>query len=317
MTKIKLMELCTGTGAFTLAAQHVGGFEVVCANDFVEESERIYKANFPDHKFINRDIHELTESDLPEEIDILTAGFPCQPFSLAGEKRGFEDSRSNVFWKILDIIDLRRPKVVLLENVKNLQSHDNGNTFKVIVDSIKERGYTVNFRVIDTSEITGLPHVRERIFIVCTFLIYQDIIWPTPSESKTPLSEIFDKEVDDKYYYTPNSSKIYDTLAENVTKTSTVYQYRRYYVRENKSGVCPTLTANMGTGGHNVPIILTHDGRIRKLTPRECFRLQGFPDSYILPASLSDSRLYKLAGNAVTVGVVERLFKEIRRLFES
>lgn len=310
---MRLVELCTGTGAFTLAAERVGGFDVVCANDFVQESEIIYTKNFPGHKFINQNICELT--DIPP-MDVLTAGFPCQPFSLAGEKRGFEDSRSNVFWKILEIIDKHRPRVVLLENVKNLQSHDHGNTFKVIIDSIKERNYAVEFKVLNTMEVTGLPHARERIFIIASLI--QGDVWSNVTQCPMkPLSEVLEDEVDEKYYYTP-ASKIYDTLVESVVKTSTVYQYRRYYVRENKNGLCPTLTANMGTGGHNVPIILTQAGRIRKLTPRECFRLQGFPDSYdLLPESLSDSKLYKLAGNAVTVGVVECLLKGIRSLFET
>ncbi|MEG0366927.1 MAG: DNA cytosine methyltransferase [Coprobacillus sp.] len=120
----------------------------------------------------------------------------------------------------------------------------------------------------------------------------------------------FDNKQDDKFYY-KDSCKFYDTLVKDITKSDTCYQWRRTYVRENKSKLCPTLTANMGTGGHNVPLIKTHNGEIRKLTPRECFNLQGFPEDFILPPTLSNSSLYKQAGNSVAVTVIERIAKHI------
>ena len=129
---------------------------------------------------------------------------------------------------------------------------------------------------------------------------------------KKEITDLLELNIQDKYYYT-DKSKIWDLLSKSVTKLNCVYQYRRVYVRENKSNVCPTLTANMGSGGHNVPIILDNKG-IRKLTPKECFNFQGFPSSYKLP-SLSDSNLYKLAGNSVSVPVVKLIADRIINLF--
>jgi len=226
----------------------------------------------------------------------------CQPFSIAGKKEGFNDERSNVFWKILKIIDHHRPRCIVLENVKNLVSHDEGNTFEVIKNSLTTRGYHLYFRVLDTSKISGIPQHRERIYIVGLLNPIQGFDLEFEEIPKRNISDFLQTNVMAKYYYV-NSCSIWNELVTNVTKFNTCYQYRRYYVRENMSGECPTLTANMGTGGHNVPIIKDVIG-IRKLTPRECFNFQGFPSTYILP-NISDCHLYKLAGNAVSVPVVK------------
>ena len=210
--------------------------------------------------------------------------------------------------------------MLLFENVKNLVSHDSGQTFKVISSEIRKRGYHLDYRVLDSSVVTGIPHARERIFIVAFRdpMVLQRFVWPEPhNEAVCSITQLYESDPIPETYYYNQDSAIWGKLVEAVTKESTVYQYRRYYVRENKSGVCPTLTANMGTGGHNVPIILDSNKRIRKLTPRECFRLQGFPDSYILPETLSRSKLYFLAGNAVTVGVVESLLCAIKAAVEA
>ena len=159
---------------------------------------------------------------------------------------------------------------------------------------------------MNTSKITGIPQNRERMYIVCfkDRFAYDNFNFDFPEVQLKPVTEFLENNISEKYYYN-NSTIIYEELEKNVVKhitTNTIYQYRRYYVRENKNNVCPTLTANMGSGGHNVPIILDDKG-IRKLTPRECFNLQGFPSDYKLP-SISASKLYSLAGNAVSVPVV-------------
>jgi DNA (cytosine-5)-methyltransferase 1 len=142
---------------------------------------------------------------------------------------------------------------------------------------------------------------------------YKEFDFPKPIELKTKLSDLIDYEnkVDDKYYYTRDKFHHYDVLEKNMTRMDTVYQWRRVYVRENQSNVCPTLTANMGTGGHNVPLVLTKHG-IRKLTPRECFNLQGFPKDFHLPENLANAHLYKQAGNSVSVSVIERIANNIK-----
>ena len=303
---MKLVDLFAGTGAFSLA---FNGADVVFANDMIKHSKEIYDANFS-HGLTLNNIHDVNVVDIPPH-DILSGGFPCQPFSIAGRREGFQDERSNVFWKILEILDHHNPKYVILENVKNLVSHDEGNTFETIKTNLEQRGYQVCYKVLNTADITGVPQHRERVYIVGIKGSLGNFTLDFPKVEKRPVTDFLDESVPDKYYYTEKSST-WNLVSEAVTKKGTVYQYRRVYVRENKKSECPTLTANMGSGGHNVPIILDDKG-IRKLTPRECFRLQGFPESYTLP-KMSDTNLYKLAGNAVSVPVVQLIADRILNL---
>jgi len=307
--KLTMIDLFAGTGAFTKAFENTGQVECVFANDMVKWSKEIYDANF-NHKLTLGDLNDIKVDAIPKH-DILTGGFPCQPFSIAGKQEGFHDERSNVFWKILAIIDYHKPSCVILENVKNLVSHDNGKTFETIKKNLLERDYHIQFKVLNTSEITGIPQNRERIYIVCikSKAVFDQFTLDFPKIEKASVSSLLEPDVKDKYYYTDKSST-WDLVKTNVVKKNTVYQYRRVYVRENKSSECPTLTANMGSGGHNVPLVLDDKG-IRKLTPRECFYFQGFPSSYQLPSNLSDANLYKLAGNAVSVPVVELIAKRL------
>ena len=307
--KLNMIDLFAGTGAFTLAFQETKDVNIVFGNDMVEHSKKIYDENFI-HKLTLKNLHEVDVEDIPTH-DILTGGFPCQPFSIAGLQEGFNDERSNVFWKILSIIDYHKPKCVVLENVKNLVSHDENKTFNTIKSNLEQRGYYICHKVLNTSDITGIPHHRERIYIVCikSKKVFDKFSLEFPKIEKKKISEFLEKDIPSKYYYTDKSST-WNLLKTNVVKKDTIYQYRRVYVRENKSSECPTLTANMGSGGHNVPIILDENG-IRKLTPRECFNLQGFPPSYKLPTAMCDSNLYKLAGNAVSVPVVKLIADRI------
>jgi DNA (cytosine-5)-methyltransferase 1 len=318
-TKLKLAEFCAGTGAFSFVLEKTELVETVFANDFEPNSEKIFNENFTT-KLKCCDILSLdVKKDIPNH-DILTSGFPCQPFSIAGNQDGFNDSRSNVFWKLLEIIKHHKPRVVVFENVKNLESHDDGNTFKTITDEIKKLKYLYKHKILNTCEITPVPQNRERIYIVCfkNKADYDKFEFPENinAKEKKKLIDYMEKKIPQKYYYS-DSLKVWDEISSNVTKhinTNTIYQYRRYYVRENKNAVCPTLTANMGGGGHNVPLVKDDTG-IRKLTPRECFNLQGFPQSYKFP-KISDSALYKLAGNAVSVPVVEKLVGNLIKALE-
>ena len=311
--KLNMIDLFAGTGAFTLAFQSTNAVNVVFGNDMVEHSKKIYDENF-NHKLTLNDLNKVNVEDIPQH-DILTGGFPCQPFSIAGLQEGFKDERSNVFWKILSIIDHHQPKCVILENVKNLLSHDENKTFNTIKSNLENKGYNICYKVLNTADITGIPQHRERIYIVCikSKILFDKFNLDFPKIEKRKLSAFFENDIPEKYYYTEKSST-WNIVKEGVVKKDTVYQYRRVYIRENKSGECPTLTANMGSGGHNVPLILDTKG-IRKLTPRECFNLQGFPLSYKLPV-LSDANLYKLAGNAVSVPVVNLIANRIVSLLK-
>jgi DNA (cytosine-5)-methyltransferase 1 len=309
--KLKMVDLFAGTGAFTYAFEKTRKVECVFANDMVESSKKMYDINF-NHKLTLGDLNDFKVEDIPKH-DILTGGFPCQPFSIAGKQEGFQDERSNVFWKILKIIDCHNPSFIILENVKNLCSHDSKKTFEVIKNELIKRNYYICFKILDTCQITGIPQHRERIYIVCIkskdifdkFNLNFEII------PKLPISNLFEPIINKKYYYTDKSST-WKIVKESVTKKDTVYQYRRVYVRENKSNECPTLTANMGSGGHNVPLILDDNG-VRKLTPRECFNFQGFPSTYKLPI-IADSHLYKLAGNAVSLPIIELIANRLIQL---
>ncbi len=296
------VDLFAGTGAFSYALAKNGG-QTVFANDMLESSKVMYDANFPDHALTCQNLCDIDPNEIPPH-DILTGGFPCQPFSIAGRREGFRDPRSNVFYKILDILDRHTPRFVVLENVKNLVTHDDKNTFRTILSELESRGYHVKYKVLNTAKITGVPQHRERIYIVGmrSREDYDAFSLDFPEVPKKNITELLDTNVPAKYYYR-EGTKAWDLVGPMEMKPNTVYQYRRVYIRENRSGECPTLTANMGSGGHNVPLVIDQGGK-RKLTPRECFRFQGFPDTFVLP-SLSDAKLYALAGNAVSVPVVE------------
>ena len=309
-----LVDLFCGTGAFSYAFHQTNKVSTIFANDMLDSSEEIFNLNNV-IKLTKQNLININDVNIPKS-DILTGGFPCQPFSIAGLQKGFDDERSNVFWKILSIIKNNSPSIVILENVKNLQSHDDGKTFKIIIENLEKLNYHIKYSILNTSKITGIPQKRERIYIVCfkDKNMCDNFDFDFPEIDIRPVPEFLEKDIPEKYYYN-NSTIIYDELKKNIIKhisTNTIYQYRRYYVRENKNNVCPTLTANMGSGGHNVPIILDDKG-IRKLTPKECFNLQGFPIDYKLP-SISTSKLYSLAGNAVSVPVVILIANKIMGL---
>lgn len=311
--KMKCASFFAGVGGIDLGFRQAG-FETVYANEIDSYAVHTYEAN-SDINVDNRDINSVKTDEIPQ-FDIMLGGFPCQAFSIAGHRQGFDDEKGRgiLFFQLERIFRKRKPEVIFLENVKNLVGHDGGNTFKVIMKKLEDAGYHVKYQVLNAKDYGNVPQNRERIYIVAfrNEEHYRRFDFPDPVELTEKLENVIDFHIpkDEKYMYTRSRCKFYDTLAASVTKQNTIYQWRRVYVRENRSNVCPTLTANMGTGGHNVPIILADDG-IRKLTPRECFRLQGFPDSFVLPDDESDTRLYKQAGNSVVVPVIRRIAEKI------
>lgn len=250
------------------------------------------------------------------DFDCLVAGFPCQPFSIAGKQEGFRDSkgRGNMFFELERIFKAKKPQIMFFENVKNLVSHDSGNTLKTILEILGREGYYVKYKVLNASNY-GVPQNRERIYIVCfkDKTLYEKFSFPKEIKlDKTP-RDLFEKQVPEKYYYKKEKCCFYDELEKSIINPNSIYQWRRNYVRENKSNVCPTLTAAMGTGGNNVPLILSNN-RIRKLTPTECIKFQGFPQDFKLP-NQSDTRLYKQAGNSVCVPVIYRIAEQIKEVY--
>lgn len=368
--KYKVGSLFAGVGGICLGfknAKYNGNeYELVFANEIDEYACETYRTNF-NHTLLEGDIYKYLDPNLcddekerkyyqdrrhflfDEKIDVLNGGFPCQAFSIAGEQKGFEDERGNLFLTIVELINQmgkysQKPRILFLENVKNLLAHDNGRTYKVIKAKLEECGYIIKEKVLNTMDFTDLPQNRERIYIV-GFLNKEDADkfdffdkadklkkFKSAEERAKDVKKILEKNITfenaEKYYYTAEKYPHYFNedninLKTSITEFNQFYQCRRgMYVRKNQSNVCPTLTANMGTGGHNVPLILVDDG-IRKLTPTETFRLQGFPvgHGYSLPTmykgkKFGDSHLYKEAGNAVSVDVITLLATEILKVLE-
>lgn len=308
---MKTAGLFAGVGGIELGFEN-NGFDIVWANEIDKNASLTYKLNH-NNRLVTDDIYNINSEEIPD-IDVLVAGFPCQAFSIAGYQKGFEDERGNVFFQLAKIIRDKMPSVIFLENVKNLVGHDSGNTFRVILETLNQYGYSVKHKVMNATEYGNIPQNRERIYIVGfkNKDIFRYFEFPDPIPLTNKLNDIidFDAKVDDIYYYTKEKYKFFDELEKSMVNNDTLYQWRRVYVRENKSKLCPTLTANMGTGGHNVPLLLSKYG-IRKLTPKECFNLQGFPSDFKLP-DLAQSHLYKQAGNSVVVPVIQRIAQKIK-----
>lgn len=319
--KLKTVDLFAGIGGIRTAFENAG-FETVYANDFDKECKVTYDSTFSNVKLTLKDITKQSEGkhtsvldDIKKlDYDILLGGFPCQAFSIAGYRKGFQDSkgRGDLFFYIAEIIDKTRPQAFMLENVRNLKGHDKKKTYKIIKSTLQNFGYEVDEEILNAKDYGNIPQTRERIFIVGfkNKKHMEKFRFPDPIPLTVHVSDLLENKVDDYYYY--NSKPLWEKIKNEKMKKNTVYQWRRVYLRENKSGVCPTLTANMGTGGHNVPIIKDGKG-VRKLTPRECARIQGFKDDeLILPDSIARSHLYKQIGNSVPVPVVQRVAEKIK-----
>lgn len=313
--------LFAAIGGFCRAFQEQGA-SVLWANEKDKYAAETFKINFPDIRYIVKPVEDLSviRDNLPP-VDVLTAGFPCQAFSIAGERRGFDDPRGVLFHHIIRIIKefgKNKPKILLLENVKNLKAHDKGRTFKKIQLEVQKAGYWFsdsNSKVLNTADYTCIPQNRERIFMVAMSQdVFQSNCFVFPGhlnpQKKRPLRSFFDlqRKAESEFYFTPES-QYYPLFKESIDEggRDAIYQLRRNYVRRNMSGLCFTLMANMGEGGHNQPVIKDRWG-IRKLTPIECARLQGYEDSWFkIPENLSRSQIYKQIGNSVTIPLVAKL----------
>jgi len=310
--KFTFIDLFAGIGGFRIAMQNNDG-QCVFSSEWDLAAQKTYDANYGEVPFGDITKDEVKDM-IPKEFDILCGGFPCQAFSIAGYREGFNDkkNRGNLFLDIAKIIKNHKPRAFLLENVKNLQAHDGGKTYTIIKDTLKSLGYEVDQRVFNTMEYGNIPQNRERIYIVgfSDENVFKRFKFPDKVPLTKTIHDCLLNGVDPKYYYS-TEKELGRQLDKEITRKDTVYQWRRIYVRENKSNVCPTLTANMGMGGHNVPLIRDDKG-VRKLTPRECANFQGYQESFVLP-SIADSSLYKQFGNSVSVPVLERIVHNMRK----
>lgn len=318
---LKVGSFFAGLGGICLAFKQAG-FELTWSNEIDKAACKTYRANF-DHTLIEGDICELSADDERlEKVDVITGGFPCQAFSIAGYRKGFEDERGTLFFKMLSFIDKFEPQVLFFENVRNLQNHNDGKTYKKIKKELEKRGYGVTEKVMDTCEYSNVPQHRERFYIVgfkdkSKAEKFAEYGWPDKINLEDRLS--FDDIVEpiaDEMHYFDRYPWYYNIAIKEVDDRKAFYQWRRVYCRKNKNGVCPTLTANMGGGGHNVPLVMDSRG-LRRLTPQECLRLQGIDDTtFIFPADVSMGSRYKQIGNAVSVPVVRRIAENIIKILE-
>lgn len=310
-----------GVGGIDLGFEEQG-FRTIYADEFDAKARETFALNFPEVTLDSRDIREVFASEVPT-VDIIVGGFPCQSFSIEGYQQGFQDEtgRGTLFFELARIIKVKQPRAIFLENVKNLVHHDKGNTLRIILKTLEDLGYFVTYQVMNAAEYGNLPQGRERIYIV-GFKdkgAFECFTFPQKLDLTKSVFDVIDfkGKVEEQYYYR-GDKPYYPLLRDNIVSVGSIYEYRRgNTIRENKSGVVPTLLASMGTGGNNVPLILTEDGEIRKLTPRECFNTQGFPSSYKFPEKMANSHLYKQAGNSVAVPVVSRIAKQIKLALES
>ena len=303
--------LFSGIGGIDLGFIQAG-FDIAWANEMDAAACRTYRHNFPNTNLIEGDIKRIATSDIPD-CDVLTAGFPCQPFSIAGLQKGFKDRDGNLFFEITRIIDAKRPKVVFLENVPNLMKHDDGKTFLVIFNGLAQLGYTVYYRVLASNDYGNLPQIRKRIYIVA---IREDISnrlyqYPEPMELTLKSSDIINRSVKqhDIYYYT--EGKMYDRLVAHMKDRKAIYRITDTEVRWTKNQMCPTLTANMGTHKDRVHVVWDDYG-IRKMTLREGLDFQGFPKEFYFPNTITIDDAYKQIGNTVSVPVIARLATKIK-----
>lgn len=301
--------LFAGIGGIDLGFQQAG-FDILWANEIDRDACKTYKLNFPETKLYEGDIRKLDATKL-ENVDIITAGFPCQPFSVCGKQKGFGDNRGNLFFEIMRIADAIEPNIVFLENVANLVEHDKGRTFNVIHNELVSRGYYLRYMVADACDY-GIPQHRTRTYLLAFRDVNQCESYRFPEKVKLEhqIFDIIDKsvKVDDSFYLPKNSPK-YNKMAKAVTDDNQIYRFSDYGIQSGKDGICFTLKANMGTWYDRVPIIKENYG-IRTITPKECLALMGFPERFKI-ADIPLKSAYKQIGNSVCVPVINSIAKNI------
>lgn len=324
---MKCGALFSGIGGFCLGFERAG-FSTSWAVELNEHAATTYHRNLPDARLLTKSVTEVSvEGDSLEPVDVLHAGFPCQSFSQAGDRRGFEDPRGQLFYEIIRLINefgADKPKVLVLENAPFLRYGEGGAWFLELQRAIRKAGYWFrpeNSCELTANELTQLPQQRTRLFMIALSMdAFRSGRFEFPQgRDDTPKNMRkyidFDGHAEDEYYL-PTENRYFKMISDSVTDRDCLYQLRKYEVRAKEPGVCPTLTANMGLGGHNVPFIMNSRG-LRKLTEYECLRLQGFPEAFTFPDDVPRAKRYIQVGNAVTVPVAQLLAEKVRdRLME-
>lgn len=318
--------LFSGIGGFCAGFGDVG-LPTSWAVELDDHAVKTYEHNFRKVRLIKKSIADVSvKGDNLEPVDVLHAGFPCQSFSQAGERKGFDDPRGKLFFEIIRIIREfgdKKPAILVLENAPFLRYGEGGAWFLALQREIQRAGYWFrpeNSQELSAYELTPLPQQRTRLFMVALSIQHfrsGRFSFPTdPHPAPKNLASYIDFDAHvDREYYLPPENRYFEMISKEVKDRSCVYQLRKYQVRPKEPGVCPTLTANMGLGGHNVPFIMNGHG-LRKLTEFECLRLQGFPDTFTFPADVPRAKRYTQIGNAVAVPVARLLGERVRERIE-
>ena len=298
-TKFNFIDLFAGIGGIRIGFEKAGG-ECVFTSEWDSQAQKTYHANFQEMPY--GDITQISPEDIPP-FDMLLAGFPCQPFSQAGLKKGFDDTRGTLFFNIAKIVEHHKPSVVFLENVRNLSGHDKGNTLKVIIGTLEEIGYKVFHKVLNAKDF-GVPQNRARIYII-GFKDNVDFVFPEEPKTQTALGDILDEMVDSKYTI---SDKLWAGHQRRKKEHEEKGNGFGYSLFDENSKYTSTISARYYKDGSEI-LVKQKNKNPRKLTPREASRLQGFPKNFVIP--VSDAQAYKQFGNSVAVPVIRALAKQI------
>lgn len=305
MSKLKFIDLFAGIGGLSLLFRELG-MECVFSSEIDKFAVQTYVKNFNEVPF--GDIREIAEENIPTH-DLLLGGFPCQAFSIAGKRKGFDDDRGNLFYEIIRILSFHKPKAFLLENVKGLINHKKGSTFKTILNNLTDLGYKVSYKVLNARNF-GLPQNRERVYIVGFLEHNIDFQFPNPFNKATMVSKIIENNIDKKYIISDKLWKSHQERKERNKSKGNGFGYSLVY---KNSEYTSTLSARYYKDGSEI-LLHQENNNPRKLTPRECANLQGFP--YNFKIVVSDNQSYKQFGNSVAVVVVREIAKEIVKLLE-
>lgn len=325
---LKAGALFSGIGGFCLGFEQAG-IKTVWAIENSPQSVATYLNNIKGVRIIEDNGVPASITDITvekynlEPVDVLHAGFPCQSFSQAGERKGFEDPRGQLFFEIIRLVEEfkdKKPSVIVLENSPHIRHGEGGSWFLEITKQLKKAGYwfrETNSAELDPYFLTNLPQKRNRLFMVAFSIDhFKNGKFEFPSEKITTeknLAEFidFNGSINDDYYYLDEENRYHKMITKEVDDKSCIYQLRKFMVRVKEPNVCPTLTANMGLGGHNVPFI--HDAKgLRKLTEYECLKLQGFPDNFTFPDDIQKAKRYMQVGNSIAVPVAALIAKAVR-----
>ncbi|MCM1122200.1 MAG: DNA (cytosine-5-)-methyltransferase [Eubacterium sp.] len=304
---MKVVSLFSGLGGLDKGFMDAG-YDIIWANDFDKYAVQTYEANFGNHIVLG-DINEIPLQEIPD-CDVLIGGFPCQPFSMMGQQKGFEDTRGTLFFRVAEIIHdkiqrRKKPAAIILENVRSLKTHNNGKTYEEIHRILQdELGYRVFCDILNSADF-GVPQTRNRTYIVCFANETVKYDFPDIQKLTLTLQDLLEQEVDSKYFL---SDRILPTILSNGTGG---YQARSEIDLKVARPLCATMAKMHRACQDNY---VTQNGRVRRLTPRECARLQGFEDTFVIP--VSDCQAYKQFGNAVTVNVSRAVAWSVRETLE-